>query len=629
MTRDRIRDLEQARRLEHGLVAVRWFAVVFAAFQAYQAFNLDTEPLRLTQPLGFGLVAALALGNAAIAVRSRRATEPEQLRTIGVLAFTLDIAVTTGLIWNYSYIPNSSVWVAAYILALEGAVRYQLVGAVAATAVLVLSESARELYVARVIPSYEYEVAAVTFRVGIGTIIGLVAGFMARSLDQVAEKARDRALLAEEAALRATVARRELAAFHKAVLAGVAASDLEGGVASMAEAIASDLELQCLSILLVDDGELVARARHGTPPQGWVDRIPFGTGVAGRVAETREPLLAPVEGGGSAAAAALVVSGKVIGVVEASSTRDGEVDRDTLELLVRLADQIALVVHSAELRARQEETLERLRELDEMKSDFVAITSHELRTPLTAVRGFVRTLIRNFERLSEKQVQDFLAMIDRQSDRLTRLVEDLLVVSRIEAGTISVTPEPIEVGTFLKDVVKSLGQTRHRIQLELAGDLPDRVLLDPHRVDQILSNLLHNALKFSPRGAKVRLAAGRRGDRLALVVTDRGIGIPPEELPQVFDRFHQAAPALTREAEGAGLGLYITRRLVDAMGGDIEVESEVGAGSTFTVLLPLAAVGDAGGGPGRGATGTEGPRAEGLEPASGRRAASLKPIATE
>jgi signal transduction histidine kinase len=285
-----------------------------------------------------------------------------------------------------------------------------------------------------------------------------------------------------------------------------------------------------------------------------------------------------------------VVSGQLIGVLEVSSSDAEGVTDDTLDLLVRLADQIALVVHSAELRAHQEETLERLRELDQMKSDFVAITSHELRTPLTAVRGFVRTLIRNYERLSAKQITDFLSMIDRQSDRLTRLVEDLLVVSRIEAGKMSVAPKAVEIRGLLGDIVRSFGEERDRIRLTVDAAVPVRVTVDPNRLDQVMSNLIQNAIKFSPQGTPVTVTADAAGDdRIELRVRDEGIGIAPEQLDHIFDRFHQAAPALTREAEGAGLGLYITKRLVEAMDGEVRVESEVGEGSTFVVTLPLEA----------------------------------------
>jgi signal transduction histidine kinase len=584
----RARDVERARRVERALIWVRWFAVGFGVFQVFEASRIDQTAPGHVEPTGYALTAGLALANAAVVVATRRATRLRDLQVIGRLAFALDLAVTTGFVWNYSYDSENIVWVAAYILPLEGAIRFQLAGALLAFVVFGASEAFRELYVSRVDPDAQYFVASVTFRVGVGFIIGLVAGFMSRSLQREAQKSRDRATLAEEAARRATAARRELAAFHTAILAGVAAVDLQTSLRSMVEAIGQDLGFECLSILLLEDGDLWAKARHGTPPAAWTDRVELGVGVAGRVAATGEPRLEPVPAGGAAAGAPLTVEGEVIGVLEAWNPDPDEIDEDTLDLLVRLADQIALVVHSAELRAHQEETLDRLRELDQMKSDFVAITSHELRTPLTAVRGFVRTMIRNFERLNEKQVHDFLALIDRQSERLSRLVEDLLVVSRIEAGSIAVTPEPVDVRSFVNDVVGGFGSDARRVDVLVDADVPHEVMLDPNRMDQVLSNLLQNAMKFSPGASSVTIGVGWRDGHAEFSVTDRGVGIAQHDLPLIFDRFHQAGPALTRETEGAGLGLYITKRLVDAMEATIEVESREGEGSTFTVRLPVA-----------------------------------------
>jgi signal transduction histidine kinase len=587
MMKVHFRDFEQARRLERGLIAVRWFGVIFAAVQVSQARTLEPTPPEYTTPFGFVLTALLTLGNIVVAARTRRAARAEQLTVIGMVAFALDIAVALGLVWLYSHDENSVVWVASYILPLEGAIRYRLNGALFTIGLLALSETLRELYLDRTLEDYGFQLSLVSFRIGIAAIIALVAGFMARSLERETEKARDRANLAEEAARRATAARRELDAFQTAILAGVAAEGLQESLRSMTATIGRDLGFECLSILLMDGDHLVAKARYGTPPRDWVDRLPPGSGVAGRVAASCAPLRELLSSGGAAAAAPLTVGEQLIGVLEVSATDPGDVTEDTLDVLTRLADQIALVVHSAELRAHQAETLERLRELDQMKSDFVAITSHELRTPLTAVRGFVRTLIRNFDLLSRSQVEDSLSMIDRQSERLTRLVEDLLVVSRIEAGTITVAPVPVDLRAFLRDVAGAFGLNRDRIRLRLSRDLPEWVVLDPHRVEQVLTNLLQNATKFSPSESTVTLAAAMEDGRIRLAVVDRGIGIASEQLPHIFDRFHQAAPALTREAEGAGLGLYISKRLVEAMHGDIGVASKLGGGSTFTFRLPL------------------------------------------
>jgi signal transduction histidine kinase len=591
----RHRDLGQARRLEVGLIGLRWFVVGFGVLQTVVTLQVRTDAPDYVAPVGLVLVAALAIANVFVSTLTERAERVEQIRRVGAFAFALDIAILTGLIWTYATRPGDSTWVVAFILPLEGAIRYQLPGALLPVGLALVSQMARELTYQARYSSYKANFAAVAFRVGVELVVAVVAGLMARSLRREADKARERAWaaeeaarLAEEAARREIAARQEVSAFHTALLAGVAAPDVDSGVRSMAETIARDLGLESLGILLVDGDELVAKGVHGAPGYLAEDRIHLGEQIVGRVAAEGESFVSPAafDGEVNEIAVPLKVGNELIGVLHERKTT-GPVSPEELDLLSGLAAQIAMVVHAALLRARQEETLRRLRELDEMKSDFVAITSHELRTPLAAVRGFVNTLRRRIDVLTSAETQEFLGIIDQQTERLIRLVEDLLVVSRIEAGKISFEPEPIEPYGFLERMVKGLGEAAPRVLLDPAPDLPGRFVVDPHRLDQVLTNLIENALKFSPVETPVTLAAQRRDGSIAFSVADRGVGIPRGERARIFERFHQADAASTRNAEGAGLGLYITKRLVEAMGGTIEVESEIGEGSVFTVLLPV------------------------------------------
>jgi len=432
-------------------------------------------------------------------------------------------------------------------------------------------------------------------------IIAGVAGVMARSLVKEADRADDRALLAEQAAHREAAARRELDLFHSAVLSGIASTDLDESLQSMAEAIGRDLGFEICAILLrVDDGQdLRPAGLYGLPDAARELRIEPPKGLTGTVAATGRPLLARdvrtlinyIEADPrvhAEAASPLRIGDEVIGVLDVQTWGQFQTPEATLDVLSRLADQIALVVHSADLRAQQQQTLERLSELDRMKSDFVAITSHELRTPLTAIRGFVKTMMRNADRLTPAEMHDFLQIVDRQSHRLARLVEDLLMASKIEAGQLAISPEPVAPVTFIGNLMASFGDGADRIQLRVASDMPELMVLDPYRAEQIMRNLLHNAMKFSPDGSPITLAVRFGPAEVELAVTDRGVGIPEDEQAHVFERFHRASDSLTRETEGAGLGLYITKRLVEAMGGTIALQSRVGVGSTFTVRLPVS-----------------------------------------
>jgi signal transduction histidine kinase len=580
---------------------VRWFGVVLGAYVISQTNSGNPKifpPASQTRiSTGYVIMGALALANLAIWRATSRATTAGEMRTIGVAAFTVDSAILLGLTWLFSYDPRDNTWVVLYILPLEGAMRWQLGGALTAVFVSLASELGREAYLASVFRSegYLFQFSNLAFRVGVEAIVALVAGFMARSLAKEADYAAEQARRFQEAARRESEARRELAAFNTAILTGVAAEDLNTSIQLMAEAIGPDLGFETFSILLREGDGLVVKGMYGMP--FYEDRVPIGTGITGKVAEIGQPLLVPdvskfpgyIEVDAtirSEMAAPMRIGDLLVGVVDVESRVAGAFDEAALALLGRLADQIALVAHSNQLLSRQRETMERLRELDQMKSDFVAITSHELRTPITAIRGFVKTLLRNQDRLTPEQVASFMSIIDRQSGRLARLVEDLLMVARIEAGTVRLSMEEVDLQRFLRESVESLGpESRARIHVDVQDDAGS-VLIDPDRVDQVLRNLVENALKFSPDHSQVLVAAALANSSLQLSVTDQGSGIPAEALPYIFERFHQAGEVMTREAEGAGLGLYITKRLIEAMGGTIDVESTVGLGSTFRVVLP-------------------------------------------
>jgi signal transduction histidine kinase len=268
----------------------------------------------------------------------------------------------------------------------------------------------------------------------------------------------------------------------------------------------------------------------------------------------------------------------VVGVVTGAYSRS--LRRETARAESRAEAAERLAAFEAEARAR-------LEELDVMKTDFIAITSHELRTPLAAVSGFVDTLRRRRAQLTDREVEEFLAIIHLQTSRLTRLVEDLLVVSRLEAGKLTFHAEPVAVGPFLADVIRGLGDDEARVDLHQDPELPATISVDGQRLAQVLTNLLTNAAKFAPENTRVVLLASPAGaSAVAFEISDRGPGIPPAEIDRIFDRFHQAMVVQTRQAEGAGLGLYITRQLTEAMGGTVTVSSVVGEGSTFRVTIP-------------------------------------------
>jgi signal transduction histidine kinase len=233
------------------------------------------------------------------------------------------------------------------------------------------------------------------------------------------------------------------------------------------------------------------------------------------------------------------------------------------------------------------EDITHLREIDRLKSEFIATASHELRTPLTSVQMGVHLLLeRAAGELTEKQVE-ILSACREDCERLDTLMRDLLDVSRIEAGESKPRLEPIKTRDLINDAIKEL-----RPQVESKGldfrveapiDLP-AVIADRSQVERVLSNLVVNAMRYTKHG-EIKISVLPRGNFVAVSISDTGSGIPPEYLPHIFDKFVQVPGAATG---GAGLGLAISRLIVEAHGGQISVQSERGKGSTFTFTLPMA-----------------------------------------
>src|SRR5439155_4477233 len=226
------------------------------------------------------------------------------------------------------------------------------------------------------------------------------------------------------------------------------------------------------------------------------------------------------------------------------------------------------------------------RVLERMRTDFVSTVSHELRTPLAAIYGAALTLRREDLPLQPDQRRGLLDVIAGESDRLARIVNDILWASRVDARTLHVTLESCDVGALAADVVAAA-----RLHLPAAVELDLRpgpeaafASCDADKLRQVLTNLVDNAIKYSPDGGRVEVTI-TSGDRIRVAVRDEGLGIPLVEQSRIFEKFYRLDPNLTRGVGGTGLGLYICRELVRMMDGAIWVVSREGAGSTFTVEL--------------------------------------------
>jgi signal transduction histidine kinase len=255
----------------------------------------------------------------------------------------------------------------------------------------------------------------------------------------------------------------------------------------------------------------------------------------------------------------------------------------------RLADQNALLAEQAErlesLLDKEHETVAELREFSRMKGEFVAVVSHELRSPVTALIGYAKTL-RQPEFSEDATLRDeFLDRMVRQGDRLLRLVENLLTAANLENQQVKLSLGRVLFEDLCRETAEGLAGEEGRVNLSLATDLPV-LLTDRQLLGRVVSNLLDNALKYSPEGTPCELTAERAGSDIRFSVRDHGIGIEPSKVDRIFDRFYQVDSSHTRSFRGAGLGLSLVRDLLDHLGGTIEVTSSPGEGSTFTVTIP-------------------------------------------
>ncbi|AIE84505.1 ATP-binding protein [Fimbriimonas ginsengisoli] len=233
-----------------------------------------------------------------------------------------------------------------------------------------------------------------------------------------------------------------------------------------------------------------------------------------------------------------------------------------------------------------------MRNIDKMKSSFVAMASHELRTPLTAIKGFSSTLLEGLDAdlYTKEDQREFLGIVVSECDRLRRLIDDLLNTSRIESGE-SLQPNysrfPLLPLLEKSVAVQQQASSKHRVLLQVHNALPETIVGDEDKLDQILTNLLNNAIKYSPNGGDVTVHAKNEGESTLIGVEDQGMGIPKEHLQRVFEKFHRVNNDDNRKIYGTGLGLFLVHHLVTQVHmGEIWAESEVGKGSTFWVRIP-------------------------------------------
>jgi len=367
--------------------------------------------------------------------------------------------------------------------------------------------------------------------------------------------------------------------------AALAHLELEELLAVLLPRIRTILRADTCAVLLLDaeQNELVARASVGLEKEAEQSvRVPVGVGFAGRIVAERHPIVLddvreaeivnPIlrrKGLRSMLGVPLLARDDAVGVLHVGSLTPRVFTPDDTELLQLVAERLAIAIERARLH-------EAMLQLDQLKLNFVAIAAHELRTPAASVYGVLATLVGRGDELSPELRDELVHVGHEQAERLRRLLEELLDLSRLDAGSIAIEPRPLVLRSVLEEIASAAVPKGTAVRLDVAPDLA--AVADPLVIDRVVSNLLVNASRYG--AAPIVLAAEQRDRHLRISVEDAGAGVPEELLPRLFERF-----ARSGEAPGSGLGLAIARSYARAHGGDLVYDPR-GAGARFELVLP-------------------------------------------
>jgi len=356
-------------------------------------------------------------------------------------------------------------------------------------------------------------------------------------------------------------------------------------------------------LLSEDRSELILEAHSGNfvdfLPHGYRQKI--GEGLTGWVGQHGERLLCndvtqdarylayEYHNTRSELAIPIRSDGIVVGVLNVEDTKLHAFDETDVIVLETLSDQLGVAIRNAKLYEEIRKANMKLTELDKLKSEFLGIVSHDFRSPLSSIILAGKALLKNETVQSVKRVKDYLQIIVDQANRLNQLAEDTLSVTKIEAGRLSFHFKIVNLSRLIEDAIAMVRvSSRHEIQHSVPADV-SFIKGDQPKLRQVIQNLVSNAVKYSPRGGKVVVTVEEYSpEQILLAVKDEGIGIPPEKTDKLFQKFSRVDSGEAGQIKGAGLGLWICREIVEAHGGRIWIESELGKGSTAKFTLNKA-----------------------------------------
>jgi signal transduction histidine kinase len=592
------------REVERWIAWVRLAAVPFAI--------LEVGIVTRKYPPGYeawawAATGALALGAVLFFLLSRAEVFDRAPRRIGLLALLLDTAIVTAFSIIYQFEIGSPVRQLFYVLLVEAAVRYGFRGGVSAPVALVPVLALTEWWrVAKFDnPPTGFQVDHVIFPWGLLTLTGMIVGWLVDRLRRETETSQTR--VAEAERLRDELGRRAdvLDAATRCARALSSSLELDAAFEAFIRELRGFVPFDRMAIVLEEGGAAQVMAVAGVGAEVVFtrgSRQPVGETLLGEILRTGLPTYRedmsdaryPEEreflelGLRSRIVAPLLQGPTTVGMISLVRRDARAFTQQDLELVSLLGRLVSSAVQNIRAYEAERNTVEELRRLSALRADFVSLVSHELRAPMAAVVGSAQTLQQRWRELTPGQRDSFLALIGSETDRLASLVGDVLDTSRIEAGTFSYRFADVDVGELVRDAVAglTLGQDEVEVTADVAEMIPP-IRGDRDRLRQVLTNLIDNAVKYSPAGEQVRVVAYREDSRVHVEVSDRGPGVPRDQQRLIFEKFGRASTPGAPGKPGTGLGLFIARSIAEAHGGTLDVFSAPTQGATFTLTLPL------------------------------------------
>jgi signal transduction histidine kinase len=597
--------MTRVERLRQVEVWIAWVRILAVAWAVVEVGWISDDYPEGYHAWAWAATSALAAAAAVIMLLARRLRSERGLWGLGVAALAFDVLIVYAYVFIYSYELGTPTWGLVYLVVVEAALRFGLVGGVAlplATAPLLVTA---EWWRADRFPPPEFDLRHVSLPLGIQLIMGLIVGWLVRRLRSETAVAETRA--AEAEGLRDQLGHRadQLEAVNRCARALSSSLDATEAFHSFLREVQSVFEFDRLAIVLAEGEDAVVLANTGRedravlpvgsrrPLSGSVmEEVMRGQtmvrgdmGTAPRYPEERELAGIGLE---SRVVAPLTLGTQILGMLSVSRAEPDGFSRDDADLITLLARQVAAAVQNIRTYEVERTAAEELRRLSALRADFVSLVSHELRAPMASVIGCATTLRARWRELAPSQRESFLALIEQETTRLSDLVGDVLDASRIEAGTFTYSFDNFDLEGLVRETAAqvALGSDEVKIRQQVSGPLPV-VCGDRDRLRQLLLNLLTNAIKYTVAGDQIELSAAVSDGFVTLTVRDNGPGIPPEQQRLVFEKFGRVNTG-GRSKPGAGLGLFIARSIAEAHGGTLELDSEPGAGAAFTARLPVA-----------------------------------------